>query len=194
MQPLLNQSLVPLLRTMQRGLDRSCRVAPKAATPVSRQPSVDGRPAGTKNTGDDPGTLAALNTLPLRRARERACASLPASYDPAFARRLFSCRRRINYDSRSQAKYRITYERINMSLGYQRPWLARMVTIRSSSCSAVLFDIALMRVRRPPGGGPITAPSIGRRSFSCRRLWLPRTALPCRRSTRPSRRTSRATT
>src|ERR1017187_1898777 len=51
----------------------------------------------------------------LEYASPRACASLPASYDPAFARRLFSCRQRINYVSRSQAKYRITYERINMS-------------------------------------------------------------------------------
>src|ERR1019366_3359456 len=36
-------------------------------------------------------------------------------YDPAFARRLFSCRNRINSGSRSQAKYRTTYERTNIT-------------------------------------------------------------------------------
>src|ERR1019366_6593021 len=46
-------------------------------------------------------------------ASPRACASLPASYDPAFARRLFSCRNRINSGSRSQEKYLTTYERTN---------------------------------------------------------------------------------
>src|ERR1019366_858715 len=53
-------------------------------------------------------------------ASPRACASLPASYDPAFARRLFSCRNRINSGSRSQAKYRTTYERTNRSSSISR--------------------------------------------------------------------------
>src|ERR1035441_8874334 len=51
---------VELRRTSRQGL--RLQTIP-AATPVSRQPSVDGRPVDTKNTGDDLGTFAILNTL-----------------------------------------------------------------------------------------------------------------------------------
>lgn len=44
------------------------------------------------------------------------------------------------------------------------------------------------------GRGAITAPSIGQRNFSCRYPWLARIVFPCRRSMRPSRKTSGATT
>lgn len=71
-------------------------------------------------------------------------------------------------------------------LGLSATWLAKIITIRSSSCSAVQFDTALMRVRKPPGEESSTARSVGRRSFICHRLWRPQTALPCRRSTLPS--------
>src|ERR1019366_6584285 len=51
---------VELRRTSRQGL---CLQTIPAATPVSCQLSVDGRPASTKNTGDDRGTFAVSNTL-----------------------------------------------------------------------------------------------------------------------------------
>ena len=65
--------------------------------------------------------------------------------------------------------------------------------IRSFSCSAARFDIPLTRARWRPVEGFPTARNIGRPDFSCRSLWLPRTVLPCRRSTLQSHRMSRAT-
>jgi superfamily II DNA or RNA helicase len=65
-----------------------------------------------------------------------------------------------------------------MSSGFPRLWPAKMVTIRSSSCNADLFDIALMRVPRRRDGELFTAPRLDRRSFNCRRPWRDRTVPP----------------
>ena len=79
-------------------------------TLVARQPSVNGRPLNTKNTGDEFGTLAVLNAL--HRSDANLCQRLMIE----LACVVFShAGREINFALRRQAQYRITYERITVS-------------------------------------------------------------------------------